>query len=200
MVTTQSYGASMSFDARMISSADLIAADVPDPGSALGMERGGEYPVFWKFALSYQAPLTLPLELSMFVAQSALARWEADGDLPEEFGLDGLRLALWGFHECWRQMENGERWEREHPHHAGLARALVARIRTELVREESWWWEPGHEPTDEERRRRRLALSRESRDLKELYESAGRLLRAAIEQRDAGSEDPLTSLSSKRTR
>jgi hypothetical protein len=183
----------MSFDPRIISSADLTAADVPDPAGALGMERGGEYPAVWLFALSYPAPPTLPAELPGFVAQAVVAGWEAGGALPDAFELDELRLTLWGLHECWRQMDNGAAWERQHPSHASLARALVTQIRTELQNEESWYWDPGHEPTDEDRSRRRLALSKESRDLKELYEAAGRLLDSAIAQRDAGSEDPLTA-------
>jgi hypothetical protein len=180
----------MIFGARAISTTALTAADVPSPDGSLEMEREGEFPAIWKFAKTYPPPAALPHELPAFVAHSALARWEAEGELPE-IGLDGLRLALWWVFEHWRHTQSEEIWERRYPKHAGFARALVTKIQLELYQEESWWWQPDHEPTDEERWQRARRRSNEGRDVAELYELAANLLSQAIDQGERGSEDPL---------
>ncbi len=161
----------MIFGAREISTAALTAADVPSPDGSLEMEREGEFPAIWKFAKTYLPPAALPRELPAFVAQSALARWETEGELPE-IGLDGLRLTLWWISEHWRHTQSEGVWERGYPKHAGFARALVTKIHLELYQEESWWWEPDHEPTDEDHWQRALGRSHEGRDVAELYEIA----------------------------
>lgn len=180
----------MIFGAREISTAALTAADVPAPDGSLDVEREGEFPDIWVFAKTYPPPAALPGGLPAFVAQAALARWEADGEVPE-LGLDGLRLTLWWLSEHWRHTQSAGEWERGYPRHAGLTRALVTKIHLELYQEESWWWQPDHEPTDEERWERALGRSNEGRDVAELYDIAANVLSQAIERREAGAEDPL---------
>jgi len=180
----------MTSDEREISTAALTADGVPSPDGSLDMQRDGEFPPIWRFAVTYRPPAALPRELPALVAESALVQWKSKNAVPE-IGLDGQRLALWWLFHHWRHTQSEGPWERGYPEHAALTRALVKAIHLELYQEESWWWEPNHEPTDEERWQRALGRSTEGRDVGELYDIAANVLSQAIEQREAGAEDPL---------
>ena len=175
---------------REISTVALTASDVPSSEGPLDQRPDGTLPSIWQFALTYRPTPALPYKLHEFVAQSARTSWETQQELPD-IGLDGLRLALWWEYQHWRHGQSGGGSERKDPSHAAFARALVKKIHLVLFQEESWWWDPGHKPTEEERAYRAKFRSPEGHDIADLYDIAARLLAEAIDQREAGADDPL---------
>lgn len=180
-----------------ISTCALKPSDVPHPVPS-SLDRGEGCERVWEFAASFAVDAFRGY-LS-FLATTVREAYEgpptvlrgragiAHGQLPE-VGLDVLRACLWfewqdrerWLHDDWAMSEpDVDPWQFRFPERAAFVGALVEKIHTELVNEQTYGWPPHGEPTPQDRWERATRRSYEAEAPRLLYEAAWHWLDGVI--------------------